>query len=188
MEYYQCFFIKDLYPQHHLKNLKNLSNVLLTGGAGGLRMLAVQRVEEAACWCCSGACGSEEWGRLHLWPWSVDKKKKTTERQKGWGCTTGEKNYSFIGEKSGRLIRLNMECNLFLRNKPSLRWCDRSVSLFKGKIWLIFWVLFLTVDTHICNDADCGLEKNRRDCSLPFRIPCLQSFRQNITRGHSYRR
>lgn len=39
----------------------------LAGGAGGPQILAVLRMEEAACWCCFGACGSEDWwGRLPL--------------------------------------------------------------------------------------------------------------------------
>lgn len=38
--------------------------------------------------------------------------KKTTERQKGWGCTTGQKKHGFVGEKTGLLILLNMECHL----------------------------------------------------------------------------
>lgn len=41
-----------------------LSIIRLADGAVGPRVFAVLRVNEAACWCCSGACGSEEWGRL----------------------------------------------------------------------------------------------------------------------------
>lgn len=32
---------------------------------------------EAACWCCCGACGSEERGRLYRWPWPVGEKKRS---------------------------------------------------------------------------------------------------------------
>lgn len=83
------------------ENMTCSYNVCPAEAAVPPQMVAVLRVKQAACWCCSGARGSpERWGRLPLWPWE----------KKGLGCTM---KHSFTGWKPGLLLLQNMESRLF---------------------------------------------------------------------------
>lgn len=110
-------------------------------------MLAVLRVEEAACWCCSGACGSEEWGCLYRWPWPVD--EKNDRAAKGLGMHNGTEETRLYRRKNRTANTAKHGVPPPLRNKPSLRWCGQSVSLSKLKIWLIFCFIFNRWYTHL---------------------------------------
>lgn len=111
-------------------------------------------------------------------------RKKEKRRPRG-GCTAGQEKGSFTGGKSWLLKLLNMESRLV---------CGISGAV--GEQWVFsrhgfdfhFVPRAVCVVKHICNDAGCGPEQDRRDFTLPFRIPFLQSCDQNITGGHGYTR
>ena len=67
--------------------------------------------------------------------------KKPTERQKGWGCTTGQEKHGSTGEKNRTANAAGHGVSPALRNKASWRWCVRSVSCYRwtfGSYFVLF--------------------------------------------------
>lgn len=60
---------------------------------------------EAACWCCCGACGSEERGRLYRWPWPVGGKKRGASGKRAGDAQRDGSNTASTSSNLGRLCR-----------------------------------------------------------------------------------
>ena len=86
-------------------------------------MLAVLRVEEAACWCCLLGMSSEQWGCLPLWP--VD------EKTKNQGMHSGTEETRLHRRKTRNADAAKHGESPPLWNKPSVRWCVYAVSFLQ---------------------------------------------------------